>query len=138
MSAAKNEANLQPQFTTSIAGLVISLCVFAGSGCAIHYYDPKTGTEHIWGIGHMRMKITEPTEKIRSVISGTNTFGLAAGSTLSESYLSIGWQQLSRYRVLDSDSSVRLEWPSSDLFSVRIGSAFPNDSPGSNDTKDSK
>src|SRR5437016_1141914 len=26
------------------------------SGCGIHYYDAKTGTEHFWGCGHLKAK----------------------------------------------------------------------------------
>ena len=26
------------------------------SGCAIKHYDASTGTEHLWGFGHLKMK----------------------------------------------------------------------------------
>ncbi|MFT4589665.1 MAG: hypothetical protein ACI8QF_003782, partial [Limisphaerales bacterium] len=42
------------------------------SGCAVHYYDKETGTEHLWGFGHLRMK-AEPSEDgvVRAVMTGT-------------------------------------------------------------------
>ena len=24
-------------------------------GCAVHYFDAQTGTEHLWGFGHLKM-----------------------------------------------------------------------------------
>ena len=106
---------------------MISLCLFAGSGCAIQYFDPETGTEHLWGFGHMRMKVGQADEGVRAVVTGTDTLGLSAGSVASERRITLGWERLSQVRVLDSDTSVRLEWPSADVFSIRLGSAFPMD-----------
>jgi hypothetical protein len=107
-----------------VAILLILFATLAG-GCAIHYYDPDTGTEHLWGIGHMRMKVGETNEGVRAVVTGTDTVGLAGGSAPSERYIAIGWQRLSRLQVLDADTSIRLEWPSADLTSVRVGSGLP-------------
>ena len=47
------------------------MIVFA-SGCAVHYYDKETGTEHLWGFGHLRMK-AEPSNDavVRLVVTGT-------------------------------------------------------------------
>jgi hypothetical protein len=97
------------------------------SGCAIHYFDPETGTEHLWGIGHMRMKIGDANEGVRAVFAGTDTLGMAAGSTVYDRYVALGWQRLSRLQVVGEDTAVRLEWPTSDLFSVRAGSELPPD-----------
>ena len=108
-------------------GLVFSLCLIAGSGCAIQYFDPETGTEHLWGFGHMRMKVGKVNEGVQAIVTGTDTLGIAAGSVASERRITVGWERVSRFRVVDADSSVRLEWPSTDLFSVRLGSTFPTD-----------
>ena len=97
------------------------------NGCAIHYFDPETGIEHLWGIGHMRMKVGEANEGVRAVVVGTDTLGMAAGSTVYDRYVALGWQRLSRLRVVGQDTAVRLEWPTSDLFSVRAGSELPPD-----------
>lgn len=95
------------------------------SGCAIHYYDPETGTEHLWGIGHMRMKVGEANEGARAIVAGTDTLGMAAGSAAYDRYIALGWQRLSRLQVVGEDTTVRLEWPTSDLFSVRAGRQLP-------------
>ena len=107
-----------------VATGLIFFATLAG-GCALHYYDPDTGTEHLWGIGHMRMKVGETNEGVRAVVTGTDTVGIAGGSGPSERYLTIGWQRLSRLQVLDSDTSIRLEWPRSDFSSVRVGNDLP-------------
>jgi hypothetical protein len=112
------------RFDRLMIGLMCSLCLFAGSGCAIQYFDPETGTEHLWGIGYMRMKVGQANEGVRAVVTGTDTLGIA-GSVGSRGRITLGWERLSQFRVFDTDTSVRLEWPSADLFSVRIGSTFP-------------
>lgn len=124
------------RFDRLMIGLMCSLCLFAASGCAIQYFDPATGTEHLWGFGHLRMKVGDVNEGVRAVVTGTETLGIAAGSVASERRITVGWERVSRFRVLDADSSVRLEWPSADLFSVRLGSAFPTDHRSSDETKD--
>jgi hypothetical protein len=107
--------------------LVVLVLIFPLNGCAIHYYDSETGTEHLWGIGHMRMKIGEPKERVRAVFAGTDTLGMAAGSAAYDRYIAVGWQRFTRLQVVDEDTAVRLEWPTTDLFSVRVGSDVPPD-----------
>ncbi|MGH7773247.1 MAG: hypothetical protein ACREQA_13555 [Candidatus Binatia bacterium] len=35
------------------------ICLFPTvlAGCAVHYLDPDTGAEHVWGFGHLVMKV---------------------------------------------------------------------------------
>jgi hypothetical protein len=113
--------NLNRHLTVLIAsaGLVV------GNGCAIHYYDPKTGTEHVWGIGHMKMKLAAENEGLQAVIRGTDTLGFSVGSAPDQNYFSIGWQRLQALNVVAKETVVRIEWPNSDFVNVRIGSQFP-------------
>lgn len=106
--------------------LFVLAWVFLLNGCAIHYFDPETGTEHLWGIGHMRMKVGEANEGVRAIVAGTDTLGVAVGSAAYDRYIALGWQRLSRLQVVGEDTAVRLEWPTSDLFSVRVGSELPD------------
>jgi hypothetical protein len=94
-------------------------------GCAIHYYDSETGTYHLFGFGHMRMRISEPNEGVRAVVSGTESAGLAFGSGPEDGFLVLGWQKSSRLSAIDENTAVRLEWPTADVFQVRVGSEFP-------------
>lgn len=104
--------------------LVSILGTFVG-GCAVHHYDAQSGTEDIWGIGHMRMKLGAPSQGVRAVISGTDVVGLAGGFG-DEFFMLFGWERESHVRVVDENTSVRLEWPNADLFNVRVGSELPS------------
>ena len=105
--------------------LIVPLVLLSG-GCAIHYFDSETGTEHIWGFGHMKMKVAASNEGVRAIVRGTETVGVAVGVGEETSYALLGWQQLSNLYVVDSDTAVRLEWPSADFFEVRVGTEFPS------------
>lgn len=109
----------------SICGL--GLLLFAGAlhGCAIHYYDPDTEAEHIWGIGHMVMKASAPKEGHRALVRGTDVAGVTLGSSNEGGYFVVGWEKRQRIEIIDSNTAVRLEWPKGDLFNVRVGSEGP-------------
>ena len=91
------------------------------AGCSIHHFDDKTGTEHIWGIGHMTMRVSEPNEGVRAVVGQVQTVGLSAGSVQETGFATIGWQRLTRLLAIDADTTIRFEWPDSDLLDVRVG-----------------
>jgi hypothetical protein len=95
------------------------------TGCAVHYFDASTGTEHVWGIGHLKMKAAPPAEGVQAVVRGSDVFGLSVGRTDRQFHLTLGWNRLQRLDVVDDDVALRLEWPTSDFASVRVGSAFP-------------
>lgn len=94
------------------------------SGCAVHYYDKATGTEHLWGFGHMKMKVAPSGEGVRAIVKGTQTLGLGVGLGREDYYLSAGWSSQRILRVAD-DTCVRFEWPTADFFNVRVGTNFP-------------
>lgn len=100
-------------------------------GCAVHYYEEDTGIEHIWGIGHMKMKASKPNEGLQAVIHGTSVVGASIGKADKHGYLTIGWQRLEFIDILKESTSIRLEWPDNTFANVRIGSKFPLDTPSS-------
>ena len=51
---------------TQVCALI--LCAVLPSGCAIHYFDAETGTEHLWGFGHLKMKVGELREGLQAVV----------------------------------------------------------------------
>jgi hypothetical protein len=108
-----------------VIGLTTS--VLCASGCAIHYFDPATGTEHLWGFGHMKMKVAAPNEGLQAVVHGTGTVGIALGTLERQSYFHVGVQRRERLDVVDEDTAIRFEWPTNDLFHVRVGSEFPKE-----------
>lgn len=98
-------------------------------GCGVHYYDKKSGTEHLWGVGHMKMKITAPSEGLQSVVHGIDIAGFTLGKGYKQYYLTLGWNRLQYIDVLKENTSIRLEWPENSFFNVRVGSEFPLDTP---------
>ena len=108
---------------------ILILLVMPQVGCAVHYYDKKTGTEHLWGFGHMKMKVTPPQEGIEAVVHGINFMGFGISKTPEDFSLITGIYHKSRIEILAEDTALRLEWPKNDLFSVRVGKSipFPND-----------
>lgn len=105
------------------------------SGCALHYYEEKTGVEHIWGIGHMKMKAAKPNEGLQAVVHGTNVLGISVGKADKHGYLTFGWQRLEFIDVLKESTSIRLDWPDNSFANVRVGSEFPIEIPWMKNTQ---
>jgi hypothetical protein len=101
---------------------VVSLTV---GGCAIHYFDEATGTEHIWGFGHLAMKPGAPTEGVRAVARRTDIIGLSVGKVQEGPYLALGWDARQRIEILEDSTAVCLAWPQGSFYNARIGSHFP-------------
>ena len=107
---------------------VLTCCVaffLAASGCALHHYDEATGTEHIWGFGHMKMKVPPCNEGLQAIVRGTDVLGLSFGIGEQQNYLTAGWHRTQRLDVVAESTAIRYEWPDSDFAKVRIGSTFP-------------
>ena len=106
---------------------VTVLLVLAGffSGCAVHYFDQKTGAEHIWGVGHMKMKMAPEEEGVQAIVRGTDVLGVSMGSADQQAYLTFGWHRIQRLDIVTESTAVRLEWPNSDFVNIRFGSSFP-------------
>jgi hypothetical protein len=118
----------------------IGLLALLQSGCAIHYHDARTGTEHVWGLAHVKMRVAPAADAsdrsdpasahAPAFATQIETVGLGLhlgnGSPDANSGLSLGWDRRTRLLVPD-DTALSLEWPTSRLFDVRIGSApaFP-------------
>ena len=109
-----------------IAKIVIPMVIFSSfsTGCAVHYYDKATGTEHLWGFGHFKMAVHPSDEGVTAVIKGTQTLGLGLGLGREDYYLTAGWNN-QRFVTVANNASVRLEWPTADFFNVRVGTNFP-------------
>ncbi len=60
--------------------LVVGLLASCLCGCGIHHYDAKTGVEHLWGFGHLRMRVHPPTNGVQAVITGNQLVGVRVGA----------------------------------------------------------
>ena len=100
--------------------------VLALSGCAVHYYDATTGTEHLWGFGHMRARISSMSEGIRAQATEVQMFGVSVDAGKEDYGLAAGYNRQGRLAIC-TNVAVRLEWYTRDLFRVRAGTNFPPD-----------
>lgn len=97
------------------------------SGCAVHYYDKKTGAEHIFGFGHMVMKVSTPEDSHHAIVQGTDIVGFGIGKNRDGGYFSLGWDRRRKIEVIDENTTVDLFWPDSNFLNTRIGSSWPKD-----------
>ena len=95
------------------------------------YYDASTGTEHLWGFGHFRMKGYPQAEK-QPVVMGSQMLGLNLRLGRDDYGVGLGYDLHSRVSM-PTDGSLLLQWPNyagpwpgmHDLFSCRIGTNIP-------------
>lgn len=71
------------------------------------------------------MKFTESEDGLRAVVKGTEVLGACISFGQHESKFVTGWNRTNQLDVVDKDTSLRLEWPNSDIFNIRIGSTPP-------------
>ncbi|SPD74812.1 exported hypothetical protein [uncultured Desulfobacterium sp.] len=108
-----------------IFSLAVSILITA-SGCAVHYFDPENNVEHIWGLGHMAMKVSAPDGGIKAVGKRTDIAGISISRTKEGVSLDVGWSTMQRIEVVDEDLPLCLSWPrGSSFYSARVGSGFP-------------
>lgn len=83
----------------------------------------------------MKMRVDPPREGVRAAIYGIETIGLTTGSSRNGRILTVGWQELSQVEVMDN-AEVRIEWITSDPFSITVGSDFPHATTSSEKRRD--
>ena len=105
--------------------LLLTLAIVFYGGCALHYYDPVTQTDHLWGVGHFKMKVAPANEGVQAIVKGATVVGASVKIASDDTHVVVGWDTTSQIAVMSEGASVRLEWPTSDLFSVRVGSRPP-------------
>jgi hypothetical protein len=108
----------------TIGILILSL---GAASCAVHYYDTATGTEHIWGFGHMAMTASASNEGLKAVGRRTDVVGISVGILPDESHVGFGWNARQRMEIVDENTQVCITWPSGSFYNPRVGSTFPRD-----------
>lgn len=96
------------------------------NGCAIHYFDPETNTEHVYGFGHLAMKVQTAGAKRVAIVRGNDYLGLSVGTNEVGGHFGAGWSSRKSIQIIESDTAIELIWPTSDFFNVRIGEPFEN------------
>jgi hypothetical protein len=107
----------------------------------------------VWGLAHVKMRVSPAASeaapaggfdsaadtgrfsapaRLPAIATQVETFGLGlhlgAGAPGADSGLALGWDRRTRLLVPD-DTALSLEWPTSRLFDVRVGSAPPFPAP---------
>jgi len=90
-------------------------------GCAIHHYDARTQTEHVWGFGHVALKVQREDGAVQGTLRRWESLGLVVGRDAREAVLGLGWVRRDRLEALRPDASIFVEGPFSDFLDLRIG-----------------
>jgi hypothetical protein len=105
--------------------LLILLSLTSCSGCAIDYFDARNGIEHVWGIGHIAMKVGPPNEGLKAVGRRTDSLGFSMGKGEVGYQLGLGWNSYQQIDVMDQNTQLCLAWPTGSLYNARVGSDAP-------------
>lgn len=112
---------------------LLVVLILSANGCAFHFYDKETGTEHLWGLGHFRMK-APPQTGAQPVVTGSHMLGLNFSAGRDNYGIGVGYDSQSRITMPADGGSLLLEWPTNfpglphemrDLFNVRVGTNLP-------------
>lgn len=103
----------------------LSLFATLTVGCGVHYYDARTGTEHLWGLGHLRMRVQPPADGIQAVVKGVQTTGAKIGVGTDEYGLMVGYDNRRMVYVSPTNAAFNLEWPNASFFNLRVGTNPP-------------
>ena len=99
--------------------VIISFQVF---GCAVYYRDRESGAEHIWGFGHLSMKVIPPVEEKQALIQKTTLTGVAIGMDNGSLGMSVGFDQREHILIYDENVALTIKRPpSNDFFYFKIG-----------------
>ena len=107
------------------------MAVTLSPGCAVQYFDARTGTEHLWGFGHLKMRSVPLNDEKVAIVKGTQMLGFNIGAGQENFYLGIGWDYRSRLSILETNTAITFIWPTNtlwlpgDLFRVRLGTNWP-------------
>ena len=106
--------------------LVIVFLSLYLTGCAIYYRDPDSGAEHIWGFGHLAMKVTPPLEGKQAIIRRATLTGVALGTGQGSFGISVGYDRNESILIYDENTAISIQRPpSNDFFYFKIGTAPP-------------
>lgn len=107
--------------------LVFSISLLLSvSSCGIYYRDEVSGSEHIWGIGHLATKVTAPEGDKQGVIRKATMVGIALTMEEGAVGISAGWDQRERIAIYNENTSISVQRPEDgNFFLFRFGSQPP-------------
>ncbi len=115
--------------------IIFALASLTLPGCAVYYHDRVSGVEHIFGFGHLSMKVTPPEEEKQAIIRRTTMTGVAVGMDNGSLGMSVGYDQREHILIYDENVAITIERPpSNDFFQFKIGT-YPVEIENLSDTK---
>ncbi len=101
---------------------VITAISLTLSSCAVYYHDRVSGVEHIFGFGHLSMKVTPPKEEKQAIIQRATMTGVAVGMDNGSLGMSVGYDQREHILIYDENVAITIKRPpSNDFFQFKIG-----------------
>ena len=111
--------------SASLRRAVLALMLVPLAGCAFRYHDKTTGTDHVWGVGHLAMRADVRTDAPTVVVHSMQTLGLALGVEDGRRSVTFGWTDAQTARVLAEPAALKLSFPSRDLFKLDATNLLP-------------
>ena len=71
------------------------------------------------------MKATGPEDGLKAMVHGTVLSGAVLGLAKDGINLTVGYEKRQVVEIIDSETTLSLEWPTGDLLNLIIGSEFP-------------
>lgn len=103
----------------SVVGALVA-CLLS-TGCAFHYHDARSGSDHVWGFGHLQTRVNAGSNGVMTIVSGVRSLGLGVSSAPEQTALTAGWSV--RHRIaIPQDSAVSLTWSKANPFDALIAS----------------
>ena len=87
------------------------MLILTNSGCAIHYYNARTGDEYLWGTGRLKLKREDLGGGLASVVSGSSLPGLILGVGQDHFGLSFGLLVNERLLIVETNLLASLSPP---------------------------
>ena len=83
------------------------------SSCAVQVFDEKTGTTHLWGFGHLSMKVqgAEDDATLQAVTVATDSVGANMDTTPFSSGLGLGYHSSRVTYVVSADTQLQMTEP---------------------------
>lgn len=89
----------------------IGILALAGSGCAIHYADNRSGAEHLWGFGQLRVQKEATGGGLTAVTTGYRVPGLCLELGRDHFGFTFGYLDRQRLCVVRSNEVADLRFP---------------------------
>lgn len=116
-----------PLRTIGCTILTVCVSIVSLNACAVYYYDEAEKVEHVWGIGHLKVRNVPSRDDSKATIIGVTTIGASVGVIEGSKQLLLGWSSQRYVSIFENDATIGLAAPDNDLFKLRVGNVPPLD-----------